>query len=173
MLLLVDQRTKDAHEQVKSDASSESTRQVLQRAAHLGACYSTEQKQCRTYYKEYVFLFVVTPRFGLELKREHRNLTYQEPAWQDDKTKLKRKRIIHKAKEKEQVFQQIIQQRYEEKGNLKYTLVYVPEGAKPDDDTSDVFDSSETVKDDDYSANYLNELSDGMTILPGMILEGC
>ena len=64
---------------------------------------------------------------------------------------LKRKRIIHKAKEKEQIFQQIIQQRYNEKGNLKYTLVYVPEGARPDDETSDVFDSSENIKDDDYS----------------------
>ena len=69
---------------------------------------------------------------------------------------LKRKRIVHKAKEKEQIFQQIIQQRYEEKGNLKYTLVYVPEGARPDDETSDVFDSSEIVKDDDYSDNLID-----------------
>lgn len=69
---------------------------------------------------------------------------------------LKRKRIVHKAKEKELIFRQIIQQRYAEKGNLKYTLVYVPEGAKPDDETSDVFDSSETVKDDDYSDNLID-----------------
>ena len=69
---------------------------------------------------------------------------------------LKRKRIVHKATEKERIFQQIIQQRYEEKGNLKYTLVYVPEGARPDDETSDVFDSSETVKDDDYSDNLID-----------------
>lgn len=69
---------------------------------------------------------------------------------------LKRKRIVHKAIEKERIFQQIIQQRYEEKGNLKYTLVYVPEGARPDDETSDVFDSSETVKDDDYSDNLID-----------------
>lgn len=69
---------------------------------------------------------------------------------------LKRKRIVHKAKEKEQIFQQIIQQRYEEKGNLKYTLVYVPEGARPDDETSDVFDSRETIKDDDFSDNLID-----------------
>ena len=69
---------------------------------------------------------------------------------------LKRKRIIHKAKEKELIFQQIIQDRYTEKGNLKYTLVYVPEGAKPDDDTADMFDSLESVKEDDYSDNLID-----------------
>ena len=69
---------------------------------------------------------------------------------------LKRKRIIHKAKEKEVIFQQIIQERYAERGNLKYTLVYVPEGARPDDDTADMFDSAETVKDDDYSDNLID-----------------
>ena len=45
---------------------------------------------------------------------------------------LKRKRIIHKAKNKEDVFCKIVRQRYEEYGNLKYTLVYVPEGTQPD-----------------------------------------
>ena len=69
---------------------------------------------------------------------------------------LKRKRIIHKAKEKELIFRQIIQDRYAEKGNLKYTLVYVPEGAKPDDDTADMFDCLESVKDDDYSDNLID-----------------
>lgn len=69
---------------------------------------------------------------------------------------LKRKRIIHKAKEKEVIFQQIIRERYAEKGNLKYTLVYVPEGSRPDDDTADLFDNTETVKDDDYSDNLID-----------------
>ena len=69
---------------------------------------------------------------------------------------LKRKRIVHKAQEKEPIFRQIIQNRYEEKGNLKYTLVYVPEGAKPDDDTADVFDNNETIFDDDYSDNLID-----------------
>lgn len=48
---------------------------------------------------------------------------------------LKRKRIIHKAKNKEAVFCNIVRQRYEEYGNLKYTLVYVPEGTQPDNVT--------------------------------------
>lgn len=45
---------------------------------------------------------------------------------------LKRKRIIHKARNKEEVFRQIVKQRFEEHGSLKYTLVYVPEGIQPD-----------------------------------------
>jgi len=64
---------------------------------------------------------------------------------------LKRKRIIHKVKEKEVIFKDIIEQRYAEKGNLKYTLVYVPEGARPDDNSADVYESSDSIKDDDYS----------------------
>lgn len=69
---------------------------------------------------------------------------------------LKRKRIVHKAKNKEYIFRQIIQNRYAEKGNLKYTLVYVPEGAKPDDNTSDMFDMSEVVESDDYTENLID-----------------
>lgn len=69
---------------------------------------------------------------------------------------LKRKRIVHKAQEKERIFQQIIQERYAEKGDLKYTLVYVPEGARPDDETADVFDDIETINDDDYSDNLID-----------------
>ena len=61
---------------------------------------------------------------------------------------LKRKRIIHKASNKEAVFKRILEDRYKEVGNLKYTLVYVPEGSKPDDDCADFFDSSEFVSDD-------------------------
>lgn len=72
---------------------------------------------------------------------------------------LKRKRIIHKAKNKEGVFRNILKQRYEEKGNLKYTLVYVPEGNKPDD-TSDVFDTSDIIGDDDTSRHLIDQYTD-------------
>lgn len=57
---------------------------------------------------------------------------------------LRRKRIIHKARRKEEAFRQIIEARYRERGNLKYTLVYVPEGARPDDDEADRYDTLET-----------------------------
>ena len=78
---------------------------------------------------------------------------------------LKRKRIVHKAQEKEVIFQQIVQERYTEKGNLKYTLVYVPEGTRPDDETADVFDSIESVNDDDFSENLIDTYTG--------IVQGC
>ena len=46
---------------------------------------------------------------------------------------LARKRIIHKAFNKILVFHNIIQDQYKKNGNLKYTLVYVPEGNDPND----------------------------------------
>ena len=69
---------------------------------------------------------------------------------------LKRKRIVHKAKDKERIFREILQRRHKEKGNLRYTLVYVPEGSKPDDNTSDIFDTSETIGNDDFSDHLID-----------------
>lgn len=68
---------------------------------------------------------------------------------------LKRKRIIHKAVGKEEVFKQIIEERYREKGNLKYTLVYVPEGNKPDE-VADVFDTKETLEPDEDAEHLID-----------------
>lgn len=56
---------------------------------------------------------------------------------------LARKRIIHKAFNKVSVFNRILQDHYNRKHNLKYTLVYVPEG----NDTNDYFEN------DFYSEN--------------------
>lgn len=50
---------------------------------------------------------------------------------------LKRKQIIHKAENKIEVFKRILEKRYQEKGNLQYTLVYVPEGNQQDDEDAD------------------------------------
>ncbi len=72
---------------------------------------------------------------------------------------LKRKRIVHKAKNKESVFLDILRHRYEEKGNLKYTLVYVPEGNRPDE-TSDVFDSADTIGDDATSQHLIDRYTE-------------
>lgn len=68
---------------------------------------------------------------------------------------LKRKRIIHKAQQKEAVFEAIMRQRYREKGSLRYTLVYVPEGNKPDA-TADVFDGADTLGSDAESARLIS-----------------
>ena len=47
---------------------------------------------------------------------------------------IKRKRIIHKAASKIFEFERIINRLYKEKGTLKYTMVYAPEGVSPSDD---------------------------------------
>lgn len=59
---------------------------------------------------------------------------------------LKRKRIIHKARGKLPVFRKILQERIEQQGNLKYSLVYVPEGSNPDADTQ--IDSEDALIDE-------------------------
>jgi len=69
---------------------------------------------------------------------------------------LKRKRIIHKAVHKEEVFRSIIEQRYKDKGSLKFTLVYVPEGNHPDSYDADRFIDSETVLDDNDADRIIN-----------------
>lgn len=70
---------------------------------------------------------------------------------------LKRKRTIHKAENKKGVFRQIIQTHLQENGNLKYTLVYVPEGNKPDDYQADVFDTMDTLPTDEDTAHLIDE----------------
>ena len=84
---------------------------------------------------------------------------------------LKRKRIIHKAINKIVAFQQIISERYAEKGNLKYTLVYVPEGNMVDDNYSDIYDTIDTIGDDeetnhiiDYYTNIVREITPTTTV---------
>lgn len=69
---------------------------------------------------------------------------------------LKRKRIIHKAKNKESIFESIIRDWYKAKGSLKYTLVYVPEGSRPDDESADFYDSEESIPNDDYTDSLID-----------------
>ena len=69
---------------------------------------------------------------------------------------LKRRRIIHKARNKQDAFKSIIEERYKEKGNLKYTLVYVPEGLKPDS-IADVYDCSDVVEYDMEADKLIDE----------------
>lgn len=70
---------------------------------------------------------------------------------------LARKRIIHKAFNKLEVFKRIIKERYETKGNLKYTLVYVPEGNRPDYIVdADIFDRKEQIDDDTESEHLID-----------------
>lgn len=69
---------------------------------------------------------------------------------------LKRKRIIHKAINKIDIFRSIMEQRYKEKGNLKYTIVYVPEGNHPDGYDADRFIDSDKIIDDYDTDSLIN-----------------
>lgn len=71
---------------------------------------------------------------------------------------LQRKRIIHKAANKLNVFKEIISKRFAEKGHLKYTLVYVPEGSQPDYvPGTDDFDQAEEIADDFETESLINQ----------------
>lgn len=62
---------------------------------------------------------------------------------------LARKRIIHKAFNKVSVFNDILKEQYKKKGNLKYTLVYVPEGNDPNDFfETDYFSTNDDIEND-------------------------
>lgn len=72
---------------------------------------------------------------------------------------LKRKRIIHKAENKLMVFEDIVKERFAKTGNLKYTLVYVPEGNKPDTEEADIMDKIETLEDDEDTEILINQFT--------------
>ena len=77
---------------------------------------------------------------------------------------LARKRIIHKAVNKLAMFKEIIQKRFEEKGNLKYSLIYVQEGNRPDYlDSADDFDHTEEIADDNDAEHLINQYTLAVT----------
>ena len=70
---------------------------------------------------------------------------------------LKRKRIIHKAENKQVVFKQIVEERFNKTGSLKYTLVYVPEGNKPDNEYADVFDKKDYLEENEEDKHLIDK----------------
>jgi superfamily II DNA or RNA helicase len=77
---------------------------------------------------------------------------------------LERKRIIHKAVNKLEVFKSIIEKRFAENGNLKYSLIYVPEGNKPDYvGGQDDFDRNEDIDDDNDAEHLINIYTQAVT----------
>ena len=85
----------------------------------------------------------------------------------DEKLKmllLARKRIVHKAERKLEIFRDIVEKRYQKKGNLKYTLVYVPEGNKPDYmGGNDDFDKTEEIGEDNNTEHLINQFTQVIT----------
>ena len=83
---------------------------------------------------------------------------------------LARKRIVHKAANKLDVFNRIITERYRKNGNLKYSLIYVPEGTKPDYVVdSDVFDKTEQISDDAEADRLIDDYTEAVTRLDKFI----
>jgi superfamily II DNA or RNA helicase len=70
---------------------------------------------------------------------------------------LARKRVIHKAVNKKDVFKQILADEFGIRGNLQYTLVYVPEGIDTDYDQSD--DEIDTEEDISLIDEYTRTVS--------------
>jgi superfamily II DNA or RNA helicase len=70
---------------------------------------------------------------------------------------LARKRIIHKALNKIDAFKEILRSEFRRKGNLKYTLVYVPEGLEPDYSETDI--DTETEEDISLINEYTRAVS--------------
>jgi superfamily II DNA or RNA helicase len=70
-----------------------------------------------------------------------------------EKKLLERKRIIHKAENKLEVFKSILKSEFEIRKNLKYTLIYVPEGIEANYDETDfsVETEDETRLIDEYT----------------------
>jgi superfamily II DNA or RNA helicase len=68
---------------------------------------------------------------------------------------IARQRIIHKAANKLDVFKSILQQEYAKRQNLKYTLVYVPEGMADDDIKFDAI-KTDILQETEADRNLLN-----------------
>lgn len=85
---------------------------------------------------------------------------------------IKRKRIVHKAFNKINAFKDIISERFAQNGNLEYTLIYVPEGNKPDYLSGwEDFDLTDTIDDDSEADHLINlytkavfDLDDSITV---------
>lgn len=90
--------------------------------------------------------------------------TFDDPDEMLKRLLLARKRIIHKAANKLPAFIDIIEKRHDEKGNLKYSLIYVPEGNIPDYiGGTDDFDKSEDINDDEDADHLINIYTQAVT----------
>jgi len=58
---------------------------------------------------------------------------------------MRRKRIIHKASNKKIVFERVVGEEFIKRGNLKYTLVYAPEGKDYDYSQEDEIEEEESI----------------------------
>jgi len=89
---------------------------------------------------------------------------FDEPDEMLKRLLLARKRIIHKAANKLKVFKNIIRKRFEERGDLKYSLIYVPEGNMPDYiGSQDDFDKTENIGEDNDAEHLIDQYTLAVT----------
>jgi superfamily II DNA or RNA helicase len=116
--------------------------------------YSMKQAMDIGWLCKYTYFPHIVPLTEVELKEYHKIskqlLMYFDGASggykkipEVERLLLARKRIIHKAENKLEVFKGIIANEFKKKKDLKYSLVYVPEGKEPDYDVVDDITESE------------------------------
>ena len=77
---------------------------------------------------------------------------------------LERKRIIHKAAKKLSVFKDILKDEFKRRGTLKYTLIYVPEGAEPD------YSSNDNNSEDDEDIKLIHEYTKAVSSTDDLLM---
>ncbi len=119
--------------------------------------YTMKQAMSKGWLSQYKYFPHIVKLTNVELE-EYKKKSKQLAKYFDNQTKkykecpevekllLERKRIIHKAHNKLNVFKEILSDEFCTKGSLKYTLVYVPEGIEPNyEDFDDYIEKSEDV----------------------------
>jgi len=119
--------------------------------------YTMEQAMSKGWLSQYKYYPHIVKLTNIELE-EYREKSKQLAKYFDNQTKkykdcpevekllLERKRIIHKAHNKLAAFKEILDNEFNSRGNLNYTLVYVPEGIEPNyENIDDYVEDSEDV----------------------------
>ncbi|MAB47205.1 MAG: DNA repair helicase [Flavobacteriaceae bacterium] len=119
--------------------------------------YTMEQAMDKGWLSQYKYYPHIVKLTNIELE-EYREKSKQLAKYFDNQTKkykdcpeverllLERKRIIHKAHNKLAAFKEILDNEFNSRGNLNYTLVYVPEGIEPNyESIDDYIEDSEDI----------------------------
>lgn len=119
--------------------------------------YTMGQAMIKGWLSKYKYYPHIVKLTNIELE-EYREKSKQLAKYFDNQTKkykdcpeverllLERKRIIHKAHNKLAAFKKILNDEFNYRGNLNYTLVYVPEGIEPNyENIDDYIEDSEDV----------------------------
>ncbi len=136
------------------DLGNEAIEQFFKDKSPFVYSYTMKQAMEVGWLCKYTYYPRIVPLKDVELK-EYLRISRQLLKYFDSKTGgykksvevemllLERKRIIHKAENKLSVFKGIVSDEFRKRKNLKYTLIYVPEGKEPDYELNDDFVETE------------------------------